>query len=175
MREIEQIILHNSASNYGNRAIINKWHLQKGWSGIGYNLVFLNGRTRSSNHYDSKLDGVIEQGRGLDMDKLVDPDEKGAHALGYNYKTLGFCLIGEKEFTVRQFQGALATCRTFQYISKKITIIGHYETSVEQSKSPSKRKKCPNFDMDLFRGVLDSGDYTEKNIRLMMSGFIREN
>lgn len=76
MRTIDYLVVHCSATVEGkdfDAADINNWHLQRGWSGIGY-------------HYVIKLDGTVEKGR---------PDAKiGAHVKGYNKKSIGICYIG---------------------------------------------------------------------------------
>lgn len=76
MRDIEKIIIHCSATVGGvdfDRNDIDKWHKQRGWSGIGY-------------HYVVKLDGNIQVGRSI--------KSTGAHAKGYNSKSIGICYIG---------------------------------------------------------------------------------
>ena len=76
MRRIDRIIIHCSATNPEQdfcAADIDRWHKAKGWSGIGY-------------HYVIKLDGTIEKGR--------DVSKAGAHAFGYNKRSIGVCYIG---------------------------------------------------------------------------------
>ena len=76
MRRIDRIIIHCSATNPEqdfSAADIDRWHKAKGWSGIGY-------------HYVIKLDGTIEKGR--------DVSKAGAHAFGYNKRSIGVCYIG---------------------------------------------------------------------------------
>jgi len=78
--EVEKIIVHCSATREGDDSIdaqvIDGWHKQRGWKGIGYHFVVL-------------LDGTIELGRGL--------KECGAHTKGYNCKSWGICYIGGVE------------------------------------------------------------------------------
>ena len=75
-RTITLIIVHCSATPAGkdySAEDIDRWHRQRGWSGIGY-------------HYVVRLDGNIEKGR---------PEEKiGAHCQGHNRHSLGICYIG---------------------------------------------------------------------------------
>ena len=76
MRRIDRIIIHCSATNPEQdfcAADIDRWHKARGWSGIGY-------------HYVIKLDGTIEKGR--------DVSKAGAHAFGYNKRSIGVCYIG---------------------------------------------------------------------------------
>lgn len=82
------IIIHCSASRGGDAKDIDAWHKARGWSGIGYHAVILNGRRHVGSLYNPLLDGKIEPGR---------PDNKqGAHcsARGMNTHSLGVCLIG---------------------------------------------------------------------------------
>ena len=71
-----KIILHCSATIEGKdfkAAEIKRWHLQRGFSDIGY-------------HYVIDLDGKIEAGRREDL--------QGAHTVGENAVSLGICYIG---------------------------------------------------------------------------------
>lgn len=57
-------------------AEIHEWHLQNGWSGIGYNFVI-------------RKDGTIERGR---------PEWAiGSHAYGYNSRSIGINIVGAFE------------------------------------------------------------------------------
>ncbi|MHB0913838.1 MAG: peptidoglycan recognition protein family protein [Armatimonadota bacterium] len=82
------IVVHLSASRWGDAATFREWHLARGWSDIGYHAVILNGRRGSNLRYNPKLDGKIEPGR--------PESEQGAHckAGGMNAKALGVCLVG---------------------------------------------------------------------------------
>ena len=69
---------------------IRKWHLDLGWRDVGY-------------HYIVRRNGEVELGRRH--------DDTGAHAAGYNHKTIGVCMVGgmaddnsaEKYFTDKQW------------------------------------------------------------------------
>lgn len=103
------VILHCSASKFGNAALISKWHTtpksmggKNEFSQIGYHYVILNGFL-AANKYNAKFDGHLETGRALGGDAFFDKDEIGAHTAGYN-KSVGICLIGESGmFTPEQF------------------------------------------------------------------------
>lgn len=97
------VVLHCSASNFGNAALIDSWHRIRGWSMIGYHYVILNGQI-GANKYHKEFDGTIETGRPIDEDKDFELDELGAHTLGHN-NSVGVCLIGESgSFTNKQLQ-----------------------------------------------------------------------
>lgn len=69
------IVLHHSASADVPAAEIHRWHLARGWVGIGYHFVIRN-------------NGDIERGRPLEA--------VGAHAgLGVNGNSIGICLTGD--------------------------------------------------------------------------------
>jgi N-acetyl-anhydromuramyl-L-alanine amidase AmpD len=69
------IVLHHSASPDVGAAEIHRWHLQKGWAGIGYHFVI-------------RTNGSVERGRPLET--------IGAHAgPGVNGYSIGICLTGD--------------------------------------------------------------------------------
>lgn len=93
-----KIILHCSDSPFGNAALLSKWHVLpipdgRGWNSIGYHYVILNGNL-AANIYNKNFDGVIETGRPLDDDNLLENFEYGAHTKGQNMQSVGICLIG---------------------------------------------------------------------------------
>lgn len=76
MRTITEIIIHCSATPEGRDftvAHIDRWHRQRGWSGIGY-------------HYVVRPDGTVQEGRPLAL--------AGAHCQGHNAHSIGICYIG---------------------------------------------------------------------------------
>jgi len=141
-KQIKSIYIHESASNWGNSIEINKWHLQRGWSGIGYHIVILNGNLRND-RFNEMFDGYIESGRAFDDDNMVDKDEAGAHVYGRNSDSIGICLIGKNGlFTENQFNSLwkvlVDLCDKFNLdISKDV--YGHYQYDAN--------KTCPGFDV----------------------------
>jgi len=140
MRKIKEIIIHCSASTFGDTSLIRKWHTEppRNWRDIGYHYVILNGQ-RSKGRYNIKDDGLLEAGRELDNDTYIELKEKGAHAKGYNEASIGVCLIGENQFTVFQFETLIKLIRYYQAMIPEIGIKGHYEYNRE--------KTCPNIDI----------------------------
>ena len=69
-----RIILHHAAAKLCGAATIHQWHLNNGWSGIGY-------------HFVVRKNGTIERGR---PEKYV-----GAHAEGSNSDSIGICFEGD--------------------------------------------------------------------------------
>lgn len=68
-----RIIVHHAAASNCGAATIHQWHLNNGWSGIGY-------------HFVVRKNGTIERGR---PEKYV-----GAHATGANSDSIGICFEG---------------------------------------------------------------------------------
>jgi len=152
LREIKQIIIHCSASDFGSAFMVDRWHKQNGWSGIGYHFVVLNGLIKKD-LFIPQTDGCIEIGRDVSI--------AGAHVLNYNSSSIGICLIGNKTFTDAQMNSALNLCidLIIEYDLDPDDVYGHYETltGIEQNKT------CPNFNMDVFRNDLSKLFY---NVRL---------
>lgn len=143
MRKIEKIVIHCSASGFGDARLIDKWHRARGWQGIGYHFVVLNGN-RSDFFYRGDDDGKVEPGRDL--------THRGAHAKGYNHNSIGICLIGNRSFTQRQlFQDLPQLLREllWKYGLNVGNVVGHNELT--------DKKTCPNLDLELYRAYLRTG------------------
>lgn len=126
------IIVHCSDSGFGNAIQINEWHKQRGFSMIGYHFVILNGNITPKKHH-ALFDGTIETGRPLDDDLDFEFDEIGAHALGYNKKSIGICLIGKSgQFTENQLRNLKFIIKFLRGQFGKIKVIQH--SDVESKK-----------------------------------------
>ena len=139
MRKINEIIIHCSDSNYGNKALINKWHLERGWDCIGYHYV-INNCYKTYNDYmkkspDIKNDGNIEIGRPEHI--------KGAHCMSHNAKSIGICLIGTRNFTGNQITSLYELMKRLICKYGKLEISGHYKYN--------NSKTCPNIDIEILR------------------------
>ncbi|MBT9170627.1 MAG: hypothetical protein DDT18_00971 [Actinobacteria bacterium] len=145
------IILHCSDSEWGSAREIRKWHLARGWRDIGYHFIILNGRVLSR-LYLPALDGSVECGRMLNESLTVEADEVGSHALGYNNRSIGICLIGKTQFTSQQLSSLISLLKDLvkRYKIKVENILGHYETKSGREQG----KTCPNFDVRLIRGSI---------------------
>jgi len=172
MKKIEKIVVHCSDSEWGTAFVINEWHKQRGWSrvgpdgitrSIGYLGVIGNGRPFAGMDkpwYFS--DGAWEWGRGLDDNAWLDPDETEAQTLGWNGRSVGFCLIGKPDkitgmcnFTPSQLSKAKTIC------NELISRLGLKSSDVMGHKELQAGKVCPGMDMDVFRdyvaGIKDLG------------------
>ncbi len=121
MNDIKFIVIHCSDTP-DDRPVttedIHQWHLERGWSGIGYHRII-------------QRNGIIDYGR---------PNYwSGAHVKGYNSESLGVCLIGRNKFEELQFRALKILLRSFTISYPNARIVGHCE--LDDSKT------CPNFDV----------------------------
>ena len=142
MREINKIIIHCSASTWGTAEIIDQWHKQRGWDGIGYHYVIQNGYETAGADYNSKSDGIIKVGR---------PIEKiGAHCHGHNQDSIGICLIGNELFSGKQFMGLGNLLRDLKKKAQK----NHWQLSgIFRHCDFDKNKTCPNLPAELIENI----------------------
>jgi len=145
LAEITALVVHCSDSTFGNAALIDKWHKERGWEGIGYHFVILNCYSSSKEHKEetplASNDGEIEAGRPLDC--------VGAHAIGINQTSIGICLIGVNEFTGRQIDSLVAKILELEHsLGRKLRILGHREVNVG--------KTCPNISPDYLRNLMQT-------------------
>ena len=136
MRKINKIIVHCSASDWGNAAEIDKWHKERGWSGIGYHYV-INNCYPSYEAYRQRRpvvenDSLLEKGRNI--------EKVGAHCEGYNTGSVGVCLIGADVFT----GGQIAMLKSLVHRLRKdygpLPVFPHNKFSTSKS--------CPNLDLE---------------------------
>ena len=75
LRRIRKIFVHHSASPASTTTTerIDKWHKDRGWTGVGYHFVI-------------HLDGSIHQGRPI--------HKTGAHVKSHNSGSIGICVCG---------------------------------------------------------------------------------
>lgn len=130
-KELEQrettsfIVLHHSGVSTPHTAEdIHRWHLKKGWAGIGY-------------HYFIAKNGVVYECRPRNT--------VGAHTRGYNRVSLGVCFEGDfnkEELTVKQENAAI----------KLLTILGiaYYDAELRRHSDFNAQRSCPgkNFPFD---------------------------
>lgn len=142
----KKIFVHCTATPEGVRftaADIDRWHRQRGWSGIGYHKVVL-------------LDGTVETGRDPDHDGNV-AEHVGAHAYGHNRDSLAVVYVGgvaaddlspKDTRTPAQKISLLRVVRGWmrEFGIDVSGVFGHYEVD--------SGKACPSFDMNAFRKQL---------------------
>jgi N-acetylmuramoyl-L-alanine amidase len=105
-----RIVVHHSVSDPMTSAeTIHQWHLDKGWSGIGY-------------HYVIRSDGSIQTGRGIDY--------QGAHTYNYNDDGIGICLSGNFMYsppTELQLQSLVDLVRYIKGVYKKELLLQRHK------------------------------------------------
>lgn len=133
-RSTDYIFIHCSASKPSmdiGAAEIDRWHRQRGWLGIGYHFVI-------------RRDGTVEKGRDL--------YQAGAHAVGYNDRSVAICMVGgihetemqgrwpkpEDNFTEAQWEALDTLVDQMQATFPGAKVIGHNEVA---------DKACPAFDV----------------------------
>lgn len=176
MRNIKYIVWHTAAfakneSRDVDAATIRQWHIERGWSDIGYHAVI-------------RFDGKIEWGR---------PAEKvGAHVAGLNAESLGICFAGHGDLaplTEEQMGSGLALTREWmqRFDVPVDNVIGHREVDdLEIPGVSAHGKTCPGklVDMVLVRGQLQGAipigprityDIERKNVLAMQfQEFLRD-
>lgn len=127
-RNIKELIVHCSATPEGKDftvSQIREWHLQRGFSDIGY-------------HYVIYRDGSIHIGR--------DESVIGAHCTGHNTNSIGVCYIGgcasdgktpKDTRTTEQKQSLVKLLKELKTKYPQASIHGHRDFA---------NKACPSFD-----------------------------
>lgn len=137
-RQIKELIIHCSATPEGKDYTVDtirQWHLQRGFSDIGYHFVIYR-------------DGSIKEGRNVNT--------VGAHCTGHNSNSIGICYIGgcdasgkiakdtrtdaQKKSLVKLVKDLM-----IKYGLSKSQIHGHYEFA---------NKACPSFKIESFKNEL---------------------
>ena len=130
-KQTDFIVIHCSATKPSmniDADTIDSWHRKRGFFSVGYHFVL-------------KRDGTREIGRHI--------DEVGAHAKGFNHRSIGICLVGgvtqddhtipEDNFTKEQFESSKNKITDIQDRYEITHIIGHRDVD--------DRKECPSFDV----------------------------
>ena len=129
-RNIKALIVHCSATPEGKDYSIDtirQWHLQRGFSDIGY-------------HYVIYRDGSIHIGR--------DESIIGAHCTGHNTNSIGVCYIGgcasdgktpKDTRTLQQKESLLSLLKTLKIKYPNAKIYPHYKFAA---------KACPSFNAE---------------------------
>ena len=131
MRTINLIVIHCSATEEGKEYSveeITRWHKARGFRTIGYHFLI---------HTDGSIDGKAEGCRSI--------MEIGAHAKGYNRRSIGICYIGgllhgepADTRTAAQINVMRCLVKALQSIFPS-DVIGHNEVA---------NKACPCFNVE---------------------------
>lgn len=131
LEQVDYIVVHCAATparmDIGAEEI-DRWHRERGFLKIGYHAVV-------------RRNGRIEWGR--------KDNEIGAHAYGFNNKSIGVCLVGgmdkdnkrpENNFTEAQFDALRYLILYYKNQWPDAAIIGHGDLK-------GVNKACPSFDV----------------------------
>lgn len=129
------IVIHCSdtkpSMDHVNEDEIRQWHLARGWSDAGYNIVIPR-KPADDKH------GLIEIARPLDA--------QGAHVRGQNHRAVGVCLVGgmselnqpEDNFLDVQWAALEVVLDFLQEYAPQAVVVGHRDLD--------NSKDCPCFD-----------------------------
>ena len=132
-KSTDYIVIHCAATKASmdiGLTEIRKWHVQdNGWRDVGY-------------HYIIRRNGEVELGRSI--------RDTGAHAAGYNHKSVSVCMVGgmaednsaENNFTAHQWTALLDLVKQLKSNYPDADVIGHNEIS---------EKECPSFDVQKWK------------------------
>ena len=132
-KSTDYIVIHCAATKASmdiGLTEIRKWHVQdNGWRDVGY-------------HYIIRRNGEVELGRSI--------RDTGAHAAGYNHKSVSVCMVGgmaednsaENNFTAQQWTALLDLVKQLKSNYPDADVIGHNEIS---------EKECPSFDVQKWK------------------------
>ena len=131
-RNVNTVFVHCSASDnpdHDDVSVIRKWHLERGWSDVGY-------------HYFIKKDGTVQKGRSLERNPAAQK--------GHNTGSIAICVHGlEKDkFTGASLNSLKMLCEEINKSYRDISFHGHCEVS---------SKTCPVFDYKLVLNLDEEG------------------
>ena len=135
-RSINGIIIHCAGTPNGrwhNVQEIDQWHQARGFKrSEEFRRRFNSDMLAIGYHFVIYPNGAIATGRHL--------DEVGAHAQGFNSKSVGICMLGTDKFTQQQWESLRDNVRilTGQKYYPSACIVGHRDL-------PYVKKACPGF------------------------------
>lgn len=159
MRAINTLIIHCSASPNGDSLFraslgafgsrtpaqtIDGWHAQRGFRRDPLKCRTFNPHLPSIGyHFVIYTNGAVATGRSL--------DEIGAHAQGFNQKSIGICMVGTDRFSPAQWA---ALAHVVQALQKDFParVVGHRDLSPDLNNNGRIEqhewlKTCPGFDV----------------------------
>lgn len=177
-RPISLIVIHCSASPNGDSLFrgragepgfrtpvqaIDAWHKARGFHRKPEFVARHNASlTAIGYHFVVYTSGVIATGRHL--------DEIGAHATGFNQKSVGVCLVGTDAFTAEQWAALRLLVEALRLTYPGARVVGHRDLSPDLDKDGKVErnewtKTCPGFDVSAWierRMVAEPGRICEE-------------
>jgi len=147
-RAINGIIIHCAATPNGKDftvADIDRWHDERGFARRGYWRMRFNQTLRAIGyHYVIYTSGEVAAGR--------HEYEVGAHAGGFNAKTIGICMIGTDRYSAAQWEALDNLVAGLQKEYPAAKVLGHRDLSPDLNGNgviePDEwTKTCPGFDV----------------------------
>jgi N-acetylmuramoyl-L-alanine amidase len=129
MRPITRIIIHCTATPEGRHhtaADIDRWHKNRGWTGIGY-------------HWLIQLDGTIEKGRSEHL--------AGAHVKGHNADSIGIVYVGGCDTAMKPKDTRTAAQKAAMVCLVEDVKVRYPNATVHGHNEFDKGKACPSFDV----------------------------
>lgn len=129
----DYIVLHHAAASNASVETVHNWHLQRGFSGIGY-------------HYYIRKDGTVYRGR---------PENAiGAHVDGYNSVSVGVCAEGDytkETMPAPQKEALICLVRELKKRYPNARVVGHKDLA---------KTVCPgsNFPLDELKNIKEDED-----------------
>jgi N-acetyl-anhydromuramyl-L-alanine amidase AmpD len=147
-KSTKRVIIHHTASADVPASTIHQWHLNQGWSGIGYHFVI-------------RANGVVERGR---------PEQTiGAHAgSAGNGDSIGIVLTGNFEIGAPSTAQMIALTELIKELRGRygnLAVIGHKD--VVATACPGK-----NFPWDELRKRLEEEDEVLPQVKIKVDGKI---
>lgn len=147
-RAINLLVIHCSASPNGKRVTseeIDAWHKARGFKRQAQQIGFNEPRLQHIGyHYVIYAEGAVRIGRG--------ESEIGAHAQGYNQKSIGICMVGTDRFSASQWLALRQLVTALRARYADIHILGHRDLAPDQNRNGHIEpfewlKTCPGFDV----------------------------
>lgn len=129
MRKINKIIIHCTATPEGRDVTvteIDRWHRQRGFSGIGY-------------HYVIYRDGSVHKGR--------NEDSIGAHCTGQNANSIGVCYVGGMDISNKKPKDTRTPAQRAALIKLIKELRAKYQGATVHGHNEFANKACPSFNV----------------------------
>lgn len=124
-----RVIYHHALADCASAADIDGWHRERGFDCIGY-------------HYVIRLDGTIEEGRGIGY--------IGSHAHGMNHNSIGVCLEGD----FRRYPPSAEQLKTAHQLHLSLCDRYGKRLAVDFHRALDNPCPGPKFDRDAYRGII---------------------
>ena len=128
MRKISKIIIHCTATPEGRDVSVDdirQWHLDRGWSDIGY-------------HYVIDINGNLKEGRPL--------TRAGAHTRGHNKGSIGITYVGGVDENIKP-KDTRTENQKGRLKALILDLMDKYPCATLHGHNEFSNKACPSFDV----------------------------